>query len=76
MFKLIWHFIADTDTDEHLVLEYKFRCRSRHSCSSQLRVGSITDRNCFRQSFVFLADTDTKKSYFRVISVMNVAKTE
>ena len=38
------------------IVELEFRSRSRDSCSSQLRVGSIADRNCFRQS---LAD------YFR-----------
>ena len=58
--KLVLHsfFVADTDT---AVL-----------CSFER--GRIADKNCFEHNFYFIADTDTEKYYFWIISAMNSDK--
>ena len=74
MFELIWHVIADTDTDKTSILELNFCSRSRDSCSSELRVGSIEIEIVSNRGLYFIGVTDTKRSYFRIISAMNLVK--
>ena len=67
-------FIADTDTDENC---------SGISSSEQMQTqlfffqflgGHIADKNDVGNNFDFIADTDTEKYYFRIISAMNSDK--
>ena len=54
--------------------ELFFRSRCRHSCSLQFWGWRIADRNHFGITFYFIAETDTEKDYFRIISAMNPDK--
>ena len=58
----------------NILLEINFRSRCRDSCSLQFRGGRIADNNYFGHNFYFIADTDTEKYYFRIISTMNLDK--
>ena len=75
IFELIMRFIADTDTDENYSGINFFRSRCRHSCFFlQFPGGHIANKNDVGNSFDFIADADTEKYYFRIISAMNPDK--
>ena len=72
------HFVADTDTDQNY-FRVNFLSRYRDFladtetavlCSLEGGGGRIADQNCFGHNFNFIADTDTEKYYFRIISAM------
>ena len=73
IFELIRQFIADPDTDQNY-FGINFRSRYRHSWSLQFGGGRIADENYFGHNFYFIADTDTEKYYFRIISAVNSDK--
>ena len=52
------------------LFEFIFGSRYRDSCSLQPGGGGTADQNCFGHNFYFIADTDTEKYYFRIISAM------
>ena len=57
-----------------ITLELVFHNRRRHSCSLQLKGGQIADINYFGNDFDLIADTDTEKYEYRIISAMNLDK--
>ena len=67
------HFVADTDTDEN-VFGINFGSRYRQLFFAASRGGCIAEPNRLGHNFYSIADTDTEKYYFRIISAMILDK--
>ena len=75
-FELITHFIADTDTvslQAEIILELVFRSRCRHNGSLQFK-GAAWQITLLSDILYFIADTDTEKYNFQMLSAMNLDK--
>ena len=74
IFESIMPFVADTDTDEkHFGINFSLQIRTQLFFAAS-RSGRIADQNIVGHNFDFIADTDTGKYYFRIISAMNLDK--